>query len=66
MTEFRHLFARDPAMLEEAQKNPDLVPVSLRVTLAGDDRREVVALTRRFGPKPGVRKAVSAIHGPDR
>jgi len=63
MKEFKHLFQNNPAMLEEAQKNPELVPNSFRITPSTKDPDAIIALTRQAETKPGVLKSVSALEG---
>ena len=59
MQELERLFAGNPAMLDEARKNPDLVPTSFRLKLRDVSPAEVDALTRHFATQPAVLKAVS-------
>jgi cell division transport system permease protein len=64
MKEFKHLFQSNPAMLEEGEKNKDLVPNSFRVTPSTNDPDAIIALQRLFSTnKPGVLKSVSALEG---
>jgi cell division transport system permease protein len=63
MKEFKKLFRGNPAMLEEGDKNPDLVPNSFRVTPNKGSPTAIRAMTDQFATKPGVLKAKSALDG---
>jgi cell division transport system permease protein len=67
LEEYKRIFRNNPAMLAEADKDPDLVPNSFRITPQTDDPDAIIAMTRTFGAwaedgKP-VLKAVSALEG---
>jgi len=63
MEEYNRIFANNPAMLAEGEKNPDLVPTSFRVTPSTKDTQSILSLTEVFSTEPGVMRATSALEG---
>ena len=63
MTEYKRIFANNPAMLAEGEKNPELVPTSFRVTPSTKNPQAILSLTEQFATKAGVMRATSALEG---
>ena len=63
MVEYRRIFASNPAMIAEGEKNPELVPTSFRVTPSTRDPQSILSLTEVFAAEPGVLRSTSALEG---
>lgn len=63
MEEYKRIFANNPAMLAEGEKNPELVPTSFRVTPSTKDPQSILSMTEVFSTEPGVLRSTSALEG---
>ena len=63
MEEYQRIFANNPAMLAEGEKNPDLVPTSFRVAPSTNDPQSILSMAEQFSTRDGVLRTASALEG---
>lgn len=60
MAEYRRVFAGNEAMLEEAERSPELVPTYFRVRVFQDRSDDIQDLIEELSLEPGVMRVTSA------